>query len=150
MPRKNRLDGSRGVFAESHGEDSIRTLTTLAGAFLVLLGGYLPWLRYNPDYEGAGLVLSPQTQPGFEGFDLLLLAPVGLVVAFFAVSGATKWWARATAVVGVVAVLLPAVAAVGTYTDPNPYYVPDLGLAVTALGGFLLLAVSGYDRDERG
>lgn len=146
MPRKNLLDGSRDAFVGSLSEGPIRTWTTLTGAALVVLGGYLPWLRYNPDYEGAGLVLSPQTRPGFEGFDLLLLVPVGLLVAFLAVRGATKWWARATAVVGFVAVLLPAVAAVDSFIETDPYYVPDVGLAVTVLGGLLLLAVTGYER----
>jgi hypothetical protein len=75
MPRETLPEETNGSLPGSLGDASARTWTALAGAFLVALGGYLPWLRYNPDYEGIGLVLSPQVKPGFEGFDAVLLAP---------------------------------------------------------------------------
>lgn len=146
MPRNNLRDYARDLLGESRSGESVRTWMTLAATALVVLGGYLPWLRYNRDYAGVGIVLSPQVHPGFEGFDLLLVGPVGLLVTFLALRGPTKWWARATAVVGVLAVVLPTLAAVNSLVDPNPYYVPDVGGAVTALGGLLFLAVAGYDR----
>lgn len=146
MGRKNLRGGTRDTGVEARSGGSVRIWTTTMAAALVVLGGYLPWLRSNPDYEGSGLMLMPQVRPGFEGFDAVLMVPVGLVVAFLALRGPTKWWARATAIVGLAAVLLPTLHAVGSYTETNPYFVPDVGLAVTALGGLLLLLVAGYDR----
>lgn len=146
MLREYLLEDAGDVRSGSNGTGSIRTWMAVVGAALITIGGYLPWLRHNPDHEGVGIVLTPQLRTGFEGFDLVLLVPAALLMGFLAVRGPTKWWVRATAVVGVVAVLLPAVAAVDSLVETNPYFVPDLGLAVTTLGGVLLLVASGYDR----
>lgn len=149
MPRNDLLDDTRDALVESRSGESIRMGMTLAGAALVALGGYLPWIQHNPDFEGVAIVLSPQLRPGFEGFDLILLVPVGLVLALLLVRGQTKWWTRFTALVGLAAVLLPTFIALDSFLESNPYFVPDLGLPVTVLGGSLLLAVAGYDRYTR-
>lgn len=145
MPSETLQDGGEAVTLPRSSE-SIQVLTALAGAALVAIGGYLPWLQHNPDYEGVGIMLTPQTTAGFEWADLVLMVPVALLVAFLALRGSTKWWARATVAVGSMAVSLPVLRAWNQYANFDGYYAPDVGLAVTVVGGVLLLMAGGYDR----
>lgn len=145
MLRETLQDGGEAVPAPRRSE-SIQVWTALAGAALVAIGGYLPWLQHNPDYEGVGIMLTPQTTAGFEWADLILIVPVALLVAFLALRGPTKWWARATVVVGSVAVLLPALRAWNQYANFDAYYIPDVGLALTGVGGVFILVAGYYNR----
>lgn len=121
-----------------------RILVTVAGAALVAVGAYLPWLRANPGIERDGLRLVPGLMtPGLTFVHFVVLFPVGVVLAARLVRGPTRGWALASVVAGLWAVLFSVLLVVVQYTDEGLRFLPELGLGLTVLGGLLLALVGG-------
>lgn len=121
-----------------------RLLVTVAGAALVTVGAYLPWLRANPGVEQDGLRLVPSLMtPGLAFVHFVVLFPVGVVLAARLVRGPTRGWALASVVAGLWAVLFSVLLVVVQYTDEGLRFVPEVGWALTVLGGLLLALVGG-------
>lgn len=115
---------------------------TIAGAGLLTVGAYLPWLRANPDYGPIGLVPSLMT-PGVALVHFVLLFPAAVVVAARAFRGPTRGWALASLVTGLWAVLFSVLVLGAQYTSPGLRFVPGAGWGLTVLGGLVLALVGG-------
>lgn len=121
-----------------------RILATVAGAALVAVGAYLPWLRANPGVERDGLRMVPSLMtPGLAFVHFVVLFPVGVVLAARLVRGPTRGWALASVVTGLWAVLFSVLLVAVQYTGEGLRFVPEPGWALTVLGGFLLALVGG-------
>lgn len=119
-------------------------LATLAGGGLVATGAYLPWLRTNPGHEPDALGVVPGLMTaGLSLLDFVVLFPVGVVLAALLVRGATRGWALASVVTGLWAVLLSVLLVATQHTAEGLRFVPDIGLALTLLGGLVLALVGG-------
>jgi hypothetical protein len=115
---------------------------TIAGALLIWVGAYLPWLRANPGYEPIGLVPSLMT-PGVASVHFVLLSPAVVVVAARIGRGATRGLALATLVTGLWAVLFAGLLLGAQYTAGGLRFAPDVGWALTVGGGLALALVGG-------
>lgn len=115
---------------------------TLAGAALIGVGAYLPWLRANPGYEPIGLVPSLMT-PGVALVHFVLLFPAAVVVAARVGRGATRGWALSALVTGLWAVLFAVLLLGAQYTAGGLRFVPGPGWALTVGGGLAFALVGG-------
>ena len=128
-----------------------RILVTVAGAALVAIGAYLPWLRANPGIERDGLRLVPSLMtPGLAFVHFVVLFPVGVVLAARLLRGPTRGWALASVVSGLWAVLFSVLLVVVQYTGEGLRFVPEVGWVFTVLGGLLLALAGGVALFEEG
>lgn len=136
-----RVPGADRTGSTTHG--GVRDLAgTLAGAVLLVVGAYLPWLRANPGYDPIGLVPSFMT-PGLALAHFVLLFPAGVAVAARVFRGPTRGWALASLVTGLWAVLFSVLLLGAQYTAGGLRFVPAAGWALTVAGGLLLALVGG-------
>lgn len=124
---------------------------TLAGASLLAVGAYLPWLRANPGYEATGLESVPALMTsGVELVHFVLLFPAGVAVAARVFRGPTRGWALASLVTGLWAVLFSVLLLGAQYTSTGMRFVPGAGWGLTVLGGIVLALVGGLALLETG
>lgn len=117
---------------------------TLAGAGLLVVGAYLPWLRTNPGYEATGLEFVPALMTsGVEFLHFVLLFPAGVAVAARVFRGPTRGWALAALVTGLWAMLFSVLLLGAQYTSSGLRFVPGAGWVLTVLGGLVLALVGG-------
>lgn len=142
---RHRIRGVEGAPTDASWRGGVRDLVgTLAGAGLLLVGAYLPWLRANPGYEASGLkFVPPLMTSGVELLHFVLLFPAGVAVAARLFRGPTRGWALAALVTGLWAVVFSVLLLGAQYTSAGLRFVPGAGWALTVLGGLVLALVGG-------
>lgn len=136
----------RDSLSHRAGKRPYTTFGTLIGATLVVVGTYLPWFQWNPNYDGTWggrLIPHALTEAGIGLPHVLFLLPLGVAVAVFSIRGATRGWAVASVIAGLWTALLPGIAVYGEYIE-NWMYIPTIGLGMAVLGGSLLIITGGY------
>lgn len=142
---RHRLRAVEPAPPESSWRGGVRDLAgTIAGAGLLAVGAYLPWLRANPGYEATGLESVPALMTsGVEFLHFVLLFPAGVAVAARVFRGPTRGWALASLVTGLWAVLFSVLVLGAQYTSTGLRFVPGAGWGLTVLAGVVLALVGG-------
>jgi hypothetical protein len=124
--------------------DRLEAALTIAGVVTVAVGAYAPMIRVNPDLPPDAPVPQlylPGMETGISGVDVLVLAPVGVVLALIVADGSRRIWGILALAAGLlamfIAVFYPLEHRLVGFGDT---FVPGLGWYVTVLGGALLVA----------
>lgn len=125
----------------SQTDSSLDPIGTFVGIALIVIGGYLPWLKNNPDFTGNALVLMPELTIGFSRFDLVFIIPIVVVLLVIVFQGFSKTAGVILLLCGAVVTTIPLLLAVSVIVETNPVYVPTLGAILSISGGMCFIAI---------